>query len=167
MTLLILLILQQPTVESIDLVRQGELDIRPGQKIGETFEAYPYWIDQRWSSQALDSATKVTFHGTFSHLDAMKAIQEHQYEWELSFKFMQLNAVYELEKDGPQQQTFEVDFNVEDGRFEVVSGRLVTLHEDGEVKTYPLSDKALLTVVKAMYRPTDPYAVLIKGLPFK
>lgn len=167
MTLLILVILQQQSLDPIGLVRQGELDIRPGQKVGETFEAYPFWVNQRWSSRDLDSATQVTFHGTFSHLDAMKAIQEHQYEWELSFKFMQLHAVYELEKDGPQQQTFEVDFNVEDGRFEVVSGRLVTLHEDGRVKTYRLSDKALLTVVKAMYRPTDPYAVLIKGLPFK
>ncbi len=157
----------QNSDRAIKVVKTGELDIRPAEKVGTVFESYPHWSNWEWLATSEPDQTLVTFRGVFSHNTSMELIQTHQYEWELGFKFMHLHSIYGLERDAADDQIIEIHFEVIDGKFSVHSGEFKRQSSENEWHSYPLSDKALLMVIKSLYRPTDPYAMLIKGLPYK
>ncbi|MCB1042887.1 MAG: hypothetical protein KDC35_08105 [Acidobacteria bacterium] len=155
--------LAQQEPSAIDRVRQGELDIRPAEAVGSVFDSYPHWTATSWR----EDHTDVVFRGEFSHKAALTALQSHQYEWSLSFKMLLLYNTYEIAEGDEDEQAIEVRFRVDDSGFRVVSGLLSRKQADGSFKSFSFTDKALMMIIKTMYRPTDPYAMLIKGLPVK
>lgn len=164
--LIILMMCLRDADAAIALVQNGEIDIRPGYAIGAHFEAYPYWTETDWRYLAQPNEL-VVFTGTYSQQHAAESFQSHQYEWELSLKSIQLHNVYGIDKDGPKQQAFEVVFALKGDSFSVASGAFLFRNQESQAwQRIAMSDRAVLAVVKAMFRPTDPYAVLIKGLPY-
>lgn len=161
-----------PTVEDkIGIIKDGFLDFRPGTSIGDAFEGYPWWKGTSWKLVAnTQEADRIAFTGFFLASEAASAFKKnHQYEFRMSVKYMQLKPVYTIGKEDEEELSFTIEFELHaDGTFSVVSGRLGLKHPQTQTWRYvSLSDKATVAVIKAFYHDMDPYSALVKGMPYK
>ena len=166
---LALALLQEPIDEKVAVVREGYLDISRRERVGKALETYPWFIEFSWRREDEEGRVTVVFEGRIRDEDALKTFEErHKYKLRSNLKAMQLETVYDLSQER-DMLSFIIYFEINpDESFQVVEGFLGI--RDGPTHTWrtvPLSDKALLFVVKGFYADRDPYMSLVRGLPFK
>ena len=168
--LAIICLLVQEAPDSIELVRQGYLEIGKAVTIGRRFEDYQWFDEFHWTQEALaEGEARVTFNGTISDQKAIEAFESrNRYRFRFAFKAMQLAPTYRLTKE-KEALSFLIRFKVAaDGTFKVVSGMLGIRDKNQQTWRFePLTDKALVYVLRGIYRNEDPYTCLVNGLPYK
>ncbi len=161
------LVIFQGTGDKIELVRMSFLDLNNRETIARAFESYPWFESFSWKQERNQRPT-VVFEGVIEDEKAVKSFEElHKYKLRSNLKAMQLATYYGMteEKD---KLSFVIYFEVEpDDSFRVARGLLGIRHKDGRWRRQPLTDKALLHIIKGLYLNRDPYMILVRGLPFK
>jgi len=164
MSWLLLLCCLQPA-EPIQLVRSGQLDIRPGMDLGPVFEKYRWWMQYGWELEG----DEVVFWGTYSEYEANQAFKHsQQYRLKMGFKYSRLAPTYGIDASPQAVDRIEIRFRISGSEFSVESGRFSRRPADDEPWQHtPMTNKAVLQFIKAFYHQQDPFLALVKGLPYK
>jgi len=166
--LLLLPIWAQDERGLIEAVQDGFLDIGPYQTVRTAFEGYKWFERTEWREEAEANGGSVIFTGIIpDEVATEKFYERKKYAFRMGFKAMQLPSAYGLTED-KVKLSFTIRFVVDgEGEFRVTSGTLGILSKAGEWRRQPLSDKALVEVLRGIYIHRNPYESLILGLPYK
>ena len=168
-TLFLLLLLPGNAGKHIDLVRNSTLELNPYAPIGLAFGAYSWFEKHKWRQINDKGVDLVIFTGVISDAEAHKDFEEkNRYRFHMALKAIQLAPNYQMDEK-KDKLSFIIRFKINgDSSFEIHSGSLGIRHsETGEWRYVPFTEKALLTVVSGLYKRTNPYELLVRGLPFK
>ncbi len=150
-------------------VQQSFLAFNQQAELGLVLRTYPWFQSQRWFAQRFEARRRVVFEGVIDDAKAVKDFYErNKYAWPESFKAMQLKTAYKLSED-KKALMFRLFFDFSDARsFAPVGGELgVQRASDDQWQFQPLDDKTFSAVVEGIYGRTDPYLILVHGLPYK
>ena len=162
----LLLFLPQVGEESelIQGIKKRYLDQFPNQQIGYAFQNYRWFQATQWRARG----HRVTFRGTIVDSKAVEDYREtFRYSFRQNLKAMQLKR-YGLNKD-KEYLRIEISFLIDAANeFKVTDGHVAVRNKgSSEWHQTKLSDKALLAMIRGIYNQENPYASLIKGLPYK
>lgn len=163
-------VLDDATAEPlIARVQQSFLAFNQKAELGLVLRTYPWFQSKRWSARRHDGRRRVVFEGVIDDAKAVKDFYErNKYAWPESFKAMQLKTAYKLSED-KKALMFRLFFDFSDARsFAPVGGELGVQRASDETWFFqPLDDKTFTAVVEGIYGRTDPYLILVHGLPYK
>lgn len=173
MYLLMIAWLMQPQVltqeAAIAAVRDGHLSFNSGRSVGQTLAINPWYSDVQW--QASLAANEAVVDVTVALDDAHAVTQfmaDNEYAFRKNFKAMQLESVYGLigERDAVRLKfRFKV---LPDHSFETLAGSMLVLHrKDQQWQEKPLSNKAIVEILRGIYARENPFESFVRGLPFK
>lgn len=150
-------------------VQQSFLAFNQQAELGLVLRTYPWFQTKHWAAHRHEGRQRVVFEGVIDDGKAVKDFYErNKYAWPESFKAMQLKTAYKLSED-KKALMFRLFFDFSDaGSFAPVGGELgVQRASDGTWLFQPLDDKTFTAVVEGIYGRTDPYLILVHGLPYK
>lgn len=168
MIALLLLITALQKTDYIERVKIGELSSNPLAPIGLVFDHYSFFEQHQWRLEREGPEAIVLFEGLIPDDKAVADYhQKHRYALSMGLKAMQLEPYYGLNKD-KRKLRYRIRFRfLPEGGFKLDSGELGVFDKNGVWHTKKLSAKSLNAIVDGIFANENPYASLIKGLPYK
>lgn len=155
--------------EAVNLVKNGYLTLSERADIQFVFNGYRWFETTEWQAEpGKNGAVTVIFKGTIDDEKATKDFEEkNQYKWREAMKSMQIASTYDLDKDKDKLQ-FVIRFSVQNNSFEVEGAQLgIRRTSDQSWRYVTMSERAAAKTLEGIYRNTDPYLVLVNGLPYR
>lgn len=161
---------QQASLDTVEIVKYSTLDLRPKVTVGQAFATYRWFATGAWDfTPQEDGKTLVSFRGEWPEKPAAEDFHKRfKHHLKMSLMAMQMEKTYHFD-EAKDRLAFVVDFEVDqEGNFSVVSGRLGIRNTQTQAwREEPLTDKALVRVIEAIYDDQNPYVALCQGLPYQ